>query len=528
MTENPASISHGNLQHLLAVDIAAMPDGQALDHAGSLIDASCHARSSTGFDRVFELLGDIQGRTLSSDLAALVHYFRANAWAGREQIRVQHDVWAWEQPEHQEQILALRSAVRHEGFNQIPNVRRCQILTNLASALNNIGRFVDAVEIWDRALRADATFGMARGNLGIGLLYYAGALYDRGQAAFMRIAAHDALEAASAADAFYESDGYESPRADFEKQRQDIAALGDITATREHFSSHRFSLGKSAGEKRYRTWCLANRLFINPLNDLGALPIAGRDVLTLPNITVPMAAAMADPPAIVGFFNQMKQEFVSARYLYYEGVHAGRVHFSDRGVQLYNTLDYPSYSLASEKIRMAFRMAYSLFDKIGFFINDYFALGIKPDRVSFRGLWYETKGSPPRPLLQRFTTYPNWPLRGLFWLSKDLFDDAFKSATEPEAAELSEIRNHLEHKYLQLHLESLDSSGPAGVSEALRYSLTTDEFAARTLRLLKLARAALTYLSLAVHWEEKLRAQERQDKRAFELPLDTWPDEWKR
>ncbi|MDX5595492.1 LA2681 family HEPN domain-containing protein [Pseudovibrio sp. SPO723] len=39
-------------------------------------------------------------------------------------------------------------------------------------------------------------------------------------------------------------------------------------------------------------------------------------------------------------------------------------HFSDKDVALYNTLDYPSYALAVEKARLAYRMEYSLFDKI--------------------------------------------------------------------------------------------------------------------------------------------------------------------
>jgi len=45
-------------------------------------------------------------------------------------------------------------------------------------------------------------------------------------------------------------------------------------------------------------------------------------------------------------YNQLKQEFVSARYLYYEGITSEAVHFSDKKVYLYDTLDAPVYSLA--------------------------------------------------------------------------------------------------------------------------------------------------------------------------------------
>src|SRR5690606_29707282 len=141
----------------------------------------------------------------------------------------------------------------------------------------------------------------------------------------------------------------------------------------------------------------------------------------------------AQIPPEIGFFNQMKEEFVSARYLYYEGVSADRAHFADRDVLLYNTLDYPSYALAVEKMRVAYRLGYSLLDKIAYFLNGYFGLGHRPDRVNFRNVWYESKGAHPRPLIKRFASCRNWPLRGLFWLSKDIFEEDFARVTEPDA-----------------------------------------------------------------------------------------------
>src|SRR5262249_50897784 len=153
----------------------------------------------------------------------------------------------------------------------------------------------------------------------------------------------------------------------FSEEKKTIEERMDVDAMREQIAAAKqYGLGKSAEERRYRIWCLRNRLFINPLNDLSALPIAACDILTLPSLTTPVGHGLM--PSIIGFFNQMKQEFVSARYLYYEGVKATKPHFSDRDVLLYNTLDYPVYSLAAEKIRLASRAAYSIFDKISFFL----------------------------------------------------------------------------------------------------------------------------------------------------------------
>ncbi|MBW1999919.1 MAG: hypothetical protein JRJ29_18405, partial [Deltaproteobacteria bacterium] len=98
-----------------------------------------------------------------------------------------------------------------------------------------------------------------------------------------------------------------------------------------------------------------------------------------------------------------------------------------------------------EKMKASFRMAYSLFDKIAFFLNHYLRLSIPERNVSLRTIWYKSQNRKGG-LRDEFTQRQNWPLRGLFWLSKDLYEDkpGFKESIEPDAQELHEIRNHLE------------------------------------------------------------------------------------
>ncbi len=225
-----------------------------------------------------------------------------------------------------------------------------------------------------------------------------------------------------------------------------------------------------------------------------------------------------------GFYNQLKQEYASARYLYYEGTTSTTPHFSDKGVLLINTLDYPCYSLAVEKVKLAFRMAYSLLDKVSYFLNRYLALGIPQRKVNFRSFWY-VKQQRKRGLLPGFGNCENWPLRGLFWLSKDLFEDApeFRECLQPDAQELDSIRNHAEHKYLKLH-ETL-WSGPTddgrafgGRPDTLAFSVYRKNLTAKALRRLKMARAAVIYLTLAIHAEETRRAEARP-KHGLVLPM---------
>jgi hypothetical protein len=101
----------------------------------------------------------------------------------------------------------------------------------------------------------------------------------------------------------------------------------------------------------------------------------------------------------------------------------------------------------------------------------------------------------------------NWPLRGLFWLSKDLYEHNpdFKEGLEADARQLYALRNHLEHNYLQIQDDAPHAaSGKSGfrvTDDASVYVIGRTDFSNRTLRILKMVRAALIYLSLAVHWE---------------------------
>ena len=234
----------------------------------------------------------------------------------------------------------------------------------------------------------------------------------------------------------------------------------------------------------------------------------------------------------VGFYNQMKQEYVSARYLLYEGIHNDEPHFSDKNVRLENTLDYPVYSFNAEKIRIAMRMAYSLFDKIASFIQYYFDLSHIPSyKLNFGNVWYKSQGK--NKLAPVFDGHENWALRGLFWLSKDLefFSEMYvESSMDPGAKELRETRNELEHGYLKLHEPMWP--GPdveSRLQDDLATSLYQGDFEELSLKSLRKARSALVYLSLAIQQEEQMKSENIDENEvAVPVHLGRWEDEWKR
>ena len=168
-------------------------------------------------------------------------------------------------------------------------------------------------------------------------------------------------------------------------------------------------------------------------------------------------------------------------------------------------------------------MAYSLFDKIAFFINDYFKVGLSERQVSFRSVWYQ-RGGIPKSLNAIFRDRHNWPLRGLFWLSKDLYEPAFQEATDPDAEGLAHL-SHLEHKYCQVNEDlgircSEIATSRKGSPLGLR--IGRDMLDSKGLHILKLARSALIYLSLAVHREETARNASRNASLVASMPLWLW------
>jgi hypothetical protein len=402
-------------------------------------------------------------------------------------------------------------------------LRRCQIETNLANQLSTVGRFVDAVAVWHRALALDPNFGMALGNRGYGLVSYARSLYDTGHRDVFLLAAHKNLEAAISSKAKYAQTDHRQARAFFAERMKEIEGAIDVPEARQAVKLDGFSLGTSKSEQAYRRWALDERLFLNPLNDLGPHSIAATDVLSLPTFTT----GIGETPSVIGFFNQMEQEYASGRWLLYDGIYSENTHFSDRDVMIHNTLDYTSHALAVEKTKAAFRIGYSLLDKIAFFLNHYARLGVETDRVYFKSIWYDRK---TRAIREELASSRNWPLRGLFWLSKDLFDPEFQDVMEPEAQALYKIRNRLEHSYFKVHEMLVPSTGTRldMWADKLAYSVRREDFQAKALHVFRLARAGLIYLSLGMHQEELKRKASGPEGLAMPMLLDLWDDEWKR
>jgi tetratricopeptide (TPR) repeat protein len=503
---------------------------ESLHHIARLIDDATDDALPEKAQQALQLCDALEKRLDARQLVEL-NYFRANAWSVIRHAKHcdESKVWEWDQPEILHEIFCLRSAVRSAEFGSHEPFRQCQILVNTGNILSHIGRPIEAFEYWNRALGLMPNFAMALGNLGFGLETYAKYLYDPGHQVVILKEACNFLKSVAAHGVVWDSNDYQRILASMLGRAERIESHVDFSYL-ENISLYEHSLGRSKVERNYRAWALGNGLFLSPLNDLGAYPIAAHDVLHLPTMVRPIS----EPPHFIGFFNQLKQEYVSARFLCWQGItesEAYKSHFSDKETLLINTLDFPVYSVFVEQVKLAFRMAYSLFDKIAFFINEYWSLGMQERSINFQSIWFEdgTKGK-PKVLRACFQGRQNLPLRGLYWLSKDFVESDKDSVVlgetmEPDAYKLRSIRNHLEHKYLKVHDDLwsyADRSENALFDDQWAFHLSMQELNKKTIRILKMARAGMTYLSLAVHREENIRRSQVPDKIAFPMALPRW------
>ncbi len=269
----------------------------------------------------------------------------------------------------------------------------------------------------------------------------------------------------------------------------------------------------SHDEKSYRKWCLKERLFVNPINDITTEWIADQDILQFPNHTV----SIGDGPFFSASFSALKREFCFARYMAYEGINQIHPKFETDKLFLVNTLDYVDYSGATEKVKAAFRICFSVLDSLSSLMNAYFQCNAKG--ASFTPKWIKDhfKGNDE-----------NHFIDALYWLSCDLFDNekVFKNpqkwkAPNPSASEIRKIRNAIEHGWLRV------AEGECTIWDKdndFAYLVTPQQLQAHTLFLLKLVRSAMLYLTMAVKLNEASETEESGI--VVQSPLDIIDDEF--
>lgn len=424
------------------------------------------------------------------------------------------------------QIYYLRESISYLELGEVnlpeyvPYIAglKMNLYTNYGNALDHIGRKIASIEQYKRALSINPDFGMALGNLGLAYHHYGVLVYDPVHRDYFHYFSYHYLKKAVNSN---DPSLYESARNSFSRILTNYHPDYVENVLKKPLNISDYSYDNKE-EYEYRKWVLDKGLFLNPLNDLyvGEFCFSG-DILQLPN----MVMKVGDKPVFHGMFNQFKQEYIFARYQYYSSLEApDEPHYADKETYLLNFSDYPQYSIRIEMLKNSFKVLYSLLDKIAYFINFYFDLGIKERDVSFHNIWLkEKKGSKGYKYKNVLNPHKNFALSSIYWISKDFYKKLGNSPN-PQAKRISEIRNALEHKYVKICWDFFDYKLEGEIDDLALY-IKESEFFKETYILLRLIREVLICLSLAVSIEEN-----KKDKDSEKLPkinFMEYDDEWK-
>ena len=367
--------------------------------------------------------------------------------------------------------------------------------TNLGNAMRYLGRYVVAIDYYHNALLISDDFAMASLNLSFSLLDYAD----------LQTKPHEQNYYHHAGFYYYE----QTKRASINLEKQ-------VYLERLHSRISLFAPEYIEGylkkplplpqfhvdtdeEAEYRNYLLIFRLFLDPCLDILGDPCFAVDSINLP---------FGDQPSnrekeFIGLFNQIKQEYNFARYLWYKTeMDEPSIHFADRKLDLIDTGDSAKHSLAESYIRTAFKTVYSLFDRIGYFINEYFQVGLTGTNISFKNVWkeklYDRNGvayfTIPNPIVEIHKDNPL--VHAMFWLQKDFYEDKKTNITMPFAEPIFQMRNDLEHNCLRTGTPIYDVTFTKYTADGMIEN--------NTYKLLRLAREMIIYLCLSVAYDRKV------------------------
>lgn len=374
-----------------------------------------------------------------------------------------------------------------------------ELFVNYANLLDSHARSIEAIEYYDRALALNPSMGQALGNKGMALFYVSRLM--RGYRHLFLEESRQLLEQATKVPLYPQM---------AEAFRADLKRISQIIDAHEHFQVEKNNerQPKSKFQKFFQNFCVRHRLFLTPALLLG---MTKHSVYADPMFISQMVAPLDDKgkfPRYVTFLNQIKQDYVLARYFLVQSQYKSDVIDEvDDGVALYYPLDYSFDGAYIHLLKTSMRLALDVLDKIAYFIRDYCNVSsLADDKVNFRNV-FSARSDPDllRGELQQFKSNPF--IFAIFDLARELAQGGFYS-------QIYEKRNALTHRFLVVHDMIVSDENP----DIPRVSL--NEFQKECIIAMQIARAAVMYLILLVDSEESAQTSDKTMPLPPALPVD--------
>lgn len=363
-------------------------------------------------------------------------------------------------------------------------------LVNLGNCFDHLGRTYDALECYEKALELEPEHGMALGNRGIALCFYSDLASEHRE--IILLEAYDSLSRALKSGVHIEA------KKAFKDYLERIVPGGKILEKSLEYPGFEIR-AKHDFEKYLVEFCLENRLYLSLCSFCQKCAASIGDSATIEKMIVGIDRTREgkypeDNPflSLSAYLNQIKQDYITARFLLILSRYKGLdLDFVDRKVRIVNTLDYRMYNIYIELMKASFKSFYDILDKIACFINDYCKLQMKPDKVSFCGIWYASRKN--KEIREEIKNTGNLSLNALFDISKDIESGPYES--------LRRTRNAFTHRFVSIRMFQ---------DKEDEENMTEDTLFRRTLELAQLVRNAIMYLLHFVDIEENKKEERVQ------------------
>lgn len=360
-------------------------------------------------------------------------------------------------------------------------------LTNWGNLYDSTGRPVEAIDCYEEATGIDPTFGMAIANKALAVEYlapiatypvtfqiYAHQLYQealRHQASILQAGGEDALAAFKRRD--------DALVAAFTSAGQSV--LLDQDLQHEHYDESALS-----PLVRFHTeFCVRHRLYLNlHIYDQTAAASIG-DAVVPHLVTSTSERALEYVNDIAFRLNEISESYMAARLaLVQSQLTSDDMSAISEQTTLINLNDHSASNIYVGYLKMAYKEAFGVLDKIAVLLNHYLDLGLREDSCYYRSVWHVhgDDGKPLEPaVVAPQVKAQGYRIFGLYLLCQELCGSKY-----------SHIRNALTHRYLRVY-RMVD--GPKG-------TYTFDELTRLTTEALYKIKCAILYVSLFIQSSE--------------------------
>ena len=403
--------------------------------------------------------------------------------------------WRLQRDELQKLVLDRKS---------IPLDLLTEVLTNFGNVMDELGRTVEAIDLWNQVLTLDPDHPVALGSKGQACLRLLG-IQTRHNLRLVEVARVSLEHCLSEPERIVRHadygamDRYKKSHEDVEQIATDLAGGLDefLVMVRKLRIQHE---GWNP-EPRHLAWAQSGLLLtVNPFPEW--CPDTLQDDLFFDGLgTEANESGKRRFTELAHTLNQIKEDFALARYLMTVAAQPEAIAGMSSLTQFADTLDYADFGLSSAMIKASIRTSVDIFDKIANFMNRYFELRIPDRKVSFASVWYENgitdaKKRVESQILAQSLQRSGW-LRGIRDVAENL---NFYPAPSKDA------RNKATHDYLIIE----NAVRPSVVLHGKVVSVDAHEYARQMLMMVK---GAIVNLIAVVQCEEAMRRDSKSKPR---------------